>query len=50
MTTPPAATIPGSTYRSAGRAAITSGVFGIIAFGVLVVGLNGLAPKKWTRT
>jgi hypothetical protein len=33
MTTLPAATMVGSTYRSAGRAAITSGVFGIMAFG-----------------
>ena len=33
MTTLPATTIAGSTYRSAGRAAITSGVFGIMALG-----------------
>ncbi len=36
----PAATIAGSTYRSPGRAAITSGVFGLMAFGVLFVGVN----------
>jgi hypothetical protein len=40
MTTLSAATVAGSTYRSAGRAAITSGVFGIMAFGVLFVGVN----------
>ena len=40
MTTLPAATIAESPYRSAGRAAITSGVFGIMAFGFLVVGVN----------
>ena len=37
MTTLPEATTTGSTYRSAGRAAITSGVFGIMALGILMV-------------
>lgn len=37
MTTLPEATTAGSTYRSAGRAAITSGVFGIMALGLLIV-------------
>lgn len=37
MTTLPEATTTDSTYRSAGWAAITSGVFGIMAFGVLIV-------------
>ena len=40
MTTLPAATMTGSTYRSAGRAAITSGVFGTMAFACLIVGVN----------
>jgi hypothetical protein len=37
MTTLPEATTAGSTYRTAGRAAITSGVFGIIALGFQIV-------------
>lgn len=37
MTTRPEATTTDSTYRSAGRAAITSGVFGIMALGILMV-------------
>ena len=37
MTALPEATTASSTYRSAGRAAITSGVFGIMALGFLIV-------------
>ena len=37
MTTLSEATTVGSPYRSAGRAAITSGVFGILGLGVLIV-------------
>ena len=46
MTTLPAATIARSTYRSAGPAAITSGVFGIMAIGFLIVGVNVMFTKK----
>ena len=46
MTTLPAATIAGSPYRSAGWAAITSGVFGIMAFGVLFLAVNLMFQKR----
>jgi hypothetical protein len=46
MTTLPAATIAGSPYRSAGWAAITSGVFGIMAFGVLFLAVNLMLQKR----
>ena len=46
VTALPAATIAGPTYRSAGRAAIGSGVCGIMAFGVLIVATNIMFTKR----
>ena len=46
MTTLPASAITGSTYRSAGWAAITSGAFGIMAFGFLFVGVNTMLKMR----
>lgn len=45
MTTLPEAMTTGWTYRSAGRAAITSGVFGIMALGILIVAVAYMV--KW---
>ena len=42
----PVATIPGPMYRSAGRAAIASGVFALMAFGFLIVGVNIMFTRR----
>lgn len=46
MTTLPEATTTGSTDRSAGRAAITSGVFGIMAIGFLIVAVANMLKSN----
>lgn len=46
MKTQPTATISGSMYRSPGRAAIASGMFGIVTFGVLIVGVNIMFTRR----
>ena len=46
MTTLATAPIAGLPFRSAGQAAIASGVFGIMAFGFLVVGVNLMLTMK----
>ena len=42
----PAATSAGSMYRSSGWAAITSGVFGLLAFALLIVGVNIMLARR----
>ena len=46
MATPPATTTAGSTYRSAGLAAMTSGAFGIMALVVLNIGVSYMLTFK----
>jgi hypothetical protein len=47
MTTPPAVTIAGSTpYRSAGRAAIASGVSALVTFGLLFLAVNIMLARR----
>jgi hypothetical protein len=46
MTTAPAAPMAGSTYRSAGRAAIASGVFALMTFGLLFVAVNIMLARR----
>jgi hypothetical protein len=46
MTTQSATSTAGSTYRSAGRAAISSGAFGIVALALLIVGVNYMITSK----
>jgi hypothetical protein len=45
VTALPEATTANLTYRSAGRAAITSGVFGIMALGFLIVGVASMVKS-----
>ena len=46
MTTRPATSTAGSTYRSVGWAAIASGAFGIMALALLIVGVNYMITSK----
>lgn len=46
MTTQPATTTAGSTYRSAGVAAMTSGAFGIVALAFLIIGVSYMLKLK----
>lgn len=46
MTTQPATSTAGSTYRSAGLAAIASGAFGIMALALLIIGVKYMLTSK----